>query len=83
MHCYDFLRRPLDRLSGYLPSPDSVTQHPPNGVATQGLEADGLVVGAQRPLRGRRCSVKVAKRIAVAIGSLLTLVLAGGAHIKL
>jgi hypothetical protein len=33
--------------------------------------------------RGRRCSVKLAKRIAVAIGSLLTLVLAGGAHIKL
>jgi hypothetical protein len=34
-------------------------------------------------MRGRRCSVKLAKRIAIAFGSLLTLVLAGGAHIKL
>jgi hypothetical protein len=32
---------------------------------------------------GRRCSVKLAKRIAIAVGSLLTLVLAGGAHVKL
>jgi hypothetical protein len=39
--------------------------------------------GALRPVRGRRCSVKLAKRIAIAVGSLLTLVLAGGAHIKL
>jgi hypothetical protein len=31
----------------------------------------------------RRCSVKLAKRITVAVASLLTLVLAGGAHIKL
>jgi hypothetical protein len=39
--------------------------------------------GAPNSGKGRRCSVKLAKRIAVAVGSLLTLVLAGGAHIKI
>jgi hypothetical protein len=39
--------------------------------------------GLGERLRGRRCSVKLAKRIAIAVGSLLTLVLAGGAHVKL
>jgi hypothetical protein len=48
------------------------------------LEGDGgPSVKGSASLEGRRCPVKLAKRIAVAIASLLTLVLAGGAHVKL
>jgi hypothetical protein len=53
-------------------------------VSSYSGEGDGAqATRARQILEGRRCSVKLAKRIAVAVASLLTLVLAGGAHVKL
>jgi hypothetical protein len=49
--------------------------------AHEGVGPEALGLGGVQ--EGRRCPVKLAKRIAVAVASLLTLVLAGGAHVKL
>jgi hypothetical protein len=56
--------------------------YPPNGgVWINGEGESGRCPTAQ--LTGREVAMNLAKRLAVAVGALLALVLAGGAHLKL
>lgn len=56
--------------------------YPPNGgVWINGEGESGRCPTAQ--LTGREVAMNLARRLAVAVGALLALVLAGGAHLKL
>jgi hypothetical protein len=64
---------------------DSLGDPPPDGgpCSTRGIRSAGRATPAavdKREGGGKR--MKLAKRLLVAVGSLLTLVLAGGAHIR-
>ena len=69
------------RLEGHKGDPDSKPQCPPNrGPASEGVP-HGRAVG-QLAGDGEGGAMKLIKRLAVAVGSLAALALAGGAHLR-
>jgi hypothetical protein len=69
------------RLEGHKGDPDSKPQCPPNrGPASEGVP-HGKAVG-QLARGGEGGAMKLIKRLAVAVGSLAALALAGGAHLR-
>ncbi len=75
-HCRGHLR-----LEGHKGDPDSKPQCPPNrGPASEGVP-HGKAVG-QLARGGEGGAMKLIKRLAVAVGSLAALALAGGAHLR-
>jgi hypothetical protein len=76
MHCRGHLR-----LEGHKGDPDSEPRCPPNrGPASEGVP-HGRKVG-QLARDGEGGAMKLIKRLAVAVGSLAALALAGGAHLR-
>jgi hypothetical protein len=75
-HCRGHLR-----LEGHKGDPDSEPRCPPNrGPASEGVP-HGRAVG-QLAGDGEGGAMKLIKRLAVAVGSLAALALAGGAHLR-
>lgn len=75
-HCRGHLR-----LEGHTGDPDSERRCPPNrGPASEGVP-HGRSVG-QLARGGEGGAMKLIKRLAVAVGSLAALALAGGAHLR-
>ena len=75
-HCRGHLR-----LEGHKGDPDSEPRCPPNrGPAGEGVP-HGTAVG-QLARDGEGGAMKLIKRLAVAVGSLAALALAGGAHLR-
>lgn len=69
------------RLEGHTGDPDSEPRCPPNrGPASEGVPR-GRSVG-QLARGGEGGAMKLIKRLAVAVGSLAALALAGGAHLR-
>jgi hypothetical protein len=69
------------RLEGYSGDADSEPRCPPNrGQASEGVP-DGRAVG-KLARGGEGGAMKLIKRLAVAVGSLAALALAGGAHLR-
>lgn len=76
MHCRGHLR-----LEGHKGDADSEPGYPPNrGPASEGVP-QGTDVG-QLARGGEGGAMKLIKRLAVAVGSLAALALAGGAHLR-
>jgi hypothetical protein len=75
-HCRGHLR-----LEGHTGDPDSEPRCPPNrGQASEGVP-HGRAVG-KLARGGEGGAMKLIKRLAVAVGSLAALALAGGAHLR-